>query len=300
MARLLYVEDETALRTALAAYLRMQGLEVREAGGFHEALQLLAEQSFDMLVTDQELGDGRGSDLVARFRREQSGPALICTATPERVREDPLVGDGVDLMPKPLRPARLGEWISEHRQHVCENEASGLRPIWQQLVAEGWAPEEIDRVLLVLSELPAVKMLDLRREGERLVLLVSAVHAQSLSSVGESLGVDSWRVETVDGQESLAVAIPLRWRSQAELAGTLDLAGCESWSMTQIVSALEDAHRRGLCIANLSSWHRLGLRLLGREQLVRERGAETQEYAAEQRLLWPSAGSVKEAKSGRL
>jgi DNA-binding response OmpR family regulator len=81
--RVLIVEDEPTLRTALAAYLALRGVAVAEAGSLAQARSQLAGASFDALVVDVGLPDGDGLDLVAAAGAER---ALVISALPDPAR----------------------------------------------------------------------------------------------------------------------------------------------------------------------------------------------------------------------
>jgi DNA-binding NtrC family response regulator len=61
---LLIVEDETALRAAMAAQLTDAGYDVQEAGSGEDALTRLADFAFDIIITDLRLPGIDGSELV--------------------------------------------------------------------------------------------------------------------------------------------------------------------------------------------------------------------------------------------
>jgi DNA-binding NtrC family response regulator len=61
---LLIVEDEAALRSAIAAQLTDRGYEVQEAGSGEEAVAKLAEFAFDFIITDLRLPGIDGSAVI--------------------------------------------------------------------------------------------------------------------------------------------------------------------------------------------------------------------------------------------
>lgn len=61
---ILLVDDEVKIRRALAAALRDEAYEVVEAAGGQEALALLGQQPFDVLVVDNLMPDLTGLDLI--------------------------------------------------------------------------------------------------------------------------------------------------------------------------------------------------------------------------------------------
>ena len=52
MARILVVDDEEGIRSFIADALESEGHDVAQAGDGEEALQLLRERGFHLLVTD--------------------------------------------------------------------------------------------------------------------------------------------------------------------------------------------------------------------------------------------------------
>jgi signal transduction histidine kinase/CheY-like chemotaxis protein len=62
--RVLLVEDNKDTREYLALVLRARGHEVTAAAGLSEALRAAAERPFDLLISDIELPDGTGLDVM--------------------------------------------------------------------------------------------------------------------------------------------------------------------------------------------------------------------------------------------
>jgi len=102
----LLVEDEDGLRKPLAAMLRHQGYEVREAASLEEAWDAFVEAEPDLLSLDIMLPEGE--DAGFRFAEElraagYEGPILFVTArdaVDDRVRGLDLGGD--DYLVKPF------------------------------------------------------------------------------------------------------------------------------------------------------------------------------------------------------
>jgi two-component system response regulator MprA len=68
LLRLLVVEDDPDYRAWLAAVTRRMGFSVEVAADGQAALDLLAEQSFDIAVIDQEMPRMKGIEVIARVR----------------------------------------------------------------------------------------------------------------------------------------------------------------------------------------------------------------------------------------
>ena len=68
----LFVDDEPNIRLTLSMYLEDHGFAVLTAGSVPEALKLITEQSFDVLIADLNVGQaGDGFTVVSAMRRTQ-------------------------------------------------------------------------------------------------------------------------------------------------------------------------------------------------------------------------------------
>ncbi len=80
-ARILIIDDELEMATALADGLLEYGFDALPASSGAKALVLLSEQRFDALVTDLRMPDMDGLTLMARAQKLMPGrPILIMTA----------------------------------------------------------------------------------------------------------------------------------------------------------------------------------------------------------------------------
>jgi CheY-like chemotaxis protein len=75
----LLVDDDAANRLVLAALLEDEGFRVDVAGSFAAAsLKLSAGGArYDLVLLDEDLGDGRGTDLVPRVRARLPGARVV-------------------------------------------------------------------------------------------------------------------------------------------------------------------------------------------------------------------------------
>lgn len=78
MARsILIVDDDDALRSALARMLRAAGYEVRSAPGADEALRDIPADKPDLLITDIMMPLGDGVELIREMRRRWPDVAIV-------------------------------------------------------------------------------------------------------------------------------------------------------------------------------------------------------------------------------
>jgi DNA-binding NtrC family response regulator len=77
MAHLLVVDDERSARSTLALLLRKRGHRVAEAEGVTAATKLLAEDVFDLVVTDLRMPDGDGLDVLRTAKAHAPATEVI-------------------------------------------------------------------------------------------------------------------------------------------------------------------------------------------------------------------------------
>ena len=110
-ARVLLVDDDAMVRFTTADMLTYLGHTVTEAGDATEALRLLSEQAFDVIVTDISLPDLSGDELAMRALALQPGLRVIFAtgydALPEDSDHQALAG--AMLLRKPYNKERIEE-----------------------------------------------------------------------------------------------------------------------------------------------------------------------------------------------
>lgn len=84
LPRLLFVDDEPNIRALMPTILKQGGFDVTVAATVSEALNLIATQKFEVLVSDLNIGEaGDGFTVVSAMRRTQPGTAtFILTGYP--------------------------------------------------------------------------------------------------------------------------------------------------------------------------------------------------------------------------
>ncbi len=111
--RVLVVDDEPTVREVVVGYLRRDGHEVSEAADGRSALELLASQSFDLVVLDMMLPGVNGLDILRRIRSAGDMPVIMLTARAEesdRVAGLELGAD--DYVVKPFSPRELAARVN--------------------------------------------------------------------------------------------------------------------------------------------------------------------------------------------
>ena len=77
MAKVLIVDDEAGMRRILTVNLRRDSHVVVEASGAGEAIDLLAREDFDVVVTDQRMPDGSGMDVLRAVQEDDPTTSVI-------------------------------------------------------------------------------------------------------------------------------------------------------------------------------------------------------------------------------
>jgi two-component system cell cycle sensor histidine kinase/response regulator CckA len=118
--RILFVEDEDAVRGVAARLLRARGYEVIEAADGEEAL-LLAEDhagKIDLLISDVIMPGIDGPTLLKKARKFLgSAPVMFISGYAEAEFSDLLEGEeGVTFLPKPIDIKTLAERVKQQLQ----------------------------------------------------------------------------------------------------------------------------------------------------------------------------------------
>jgi two-component system response regulator HydG len=77
MATILVVDDEASARTTLALLLQKRGHHVTQAEGVQAASKALADETFDVVVTDLRMPDGDGLEVLRTVRAHAPDSAVI-------------------------------------------------------------------------------------------------------------------------------------------------------------------------------------------------------------------------------
>jgi CheY-like chemotaxis protein len=111
--RILLVEDHEDTNRSLTSLLRRRGYHVRSALNFQSALELSAEEQFDVLISDLGLPDGNGIDLIQKLAlRPPLGIALTGFGMEQDIRKSREVGFQHHLV-KPIDLNKLDSLIQE-------------------------------------------------------------------------------------------------------------------------------------------------------------------------------------------
>jgi DNA-binding NtrC family response regulator len=120
MARVLIVEDEPHMRRILASNLQQERHIVAQSSGVAEARSAIAANDYDVLITDQKMGDGSGLDVLASVRENDPSLSVIfltAVATVELAVESMRQG-AFDFLTKPFLPEILRAAVGRAAEHT--------------------------------------------------------------------------------------------------------------------------------------------------------------------------------------
>ena len=121
--RILFVEDEDAVRGVAAKLLRARGYEVIEAASGEEALEI-AEQNagkIDLMISDVVMPGMQGPELLKQARVYLGGaPVMFISGYAESEFSDLLEGEtNVSFLPKPIDIKMLAERVKQELQNAA-------------------------------------------------------------------------------------------------------------------------------------------------------------------------------------
>lgn len=106
--RVLVVDDEKDIRDLVAIYLRNEGYEVDLASTGLEAMKLVGQNQYHLIVLDVMMPEVNGIDACMKIREQHNVPIIMLSAKTEDI--DKILGLSVgadDYLAKPFNPLEL-------------------------------------------------------------------------------------------------------------------------------------------------------------------------------------------------
>jgi two-component system response regulator FlrC len=157
-AKVLLVEDDRALREALADTLALGGHDFRAVDCAEAALLAIAQEPFGLVVSDVNMPGMDGHQLLAQIRQRQPQlPVLLMTAygTVERA-VDAMRQGAADYLVKPFEPKALLSLVDRHALgRVSATEQDGpvaVEPASVQLLELAKRVAQSDSTVLITGE----------------------------------------------------------------------------------------------------------------------------------------------------
>lgn len=156
--KVLIVEDDLGLREALVDTLALADIHYVEAGSGEEAIEVLAHESVDMVITDVNMPGMDGHALLAQIRANYPMlPVALITAYGQVERAVDAIRQGaVDYLMKPFDPAQLIELIQRYASGAVsathEDEPVAQSVASQQLLKLAQRVAVTDSTVLITGE----------------------------------------------------------------------------------------------------------------------------------------------------
>lgn len=127
--RILVVEDELSIRDNIVYALESEGFRVDCTTTGAEALAMLAEEDYQLVVLDVGLPDLNGFDVCRTLRKTSQVPVIFLTARSSEI--DRIVGLEIgadDYVTKPFSPRELSARVRANVRRASLNAPSTMQP----------------------------------------------------------------------------------------------------------------------------------------------------------------------------
>jgi DNA-binding NtrC family response regulator len=182
--RVLVVDDEPNMRRVLGALLRPEGYTVLEASDGAEALELIASERVDCVITDLRMPRMNGLEFLEAAHKHHRGlPILLLTAHGTVGSAVEALKQGAfDYLTKPFDPEEVRQVVAKavRTRVLDENEArvpGGEDPA-RMLFAESPALREICRMVERVADSPATVLIT-GESGTGKEIVARTLHARS-------------------------------------------------------------------------------------------------------------------------
>lgn len=198
MARILIIDDEPNMRRILTLILQEDGHTVAEAAGVTSALEMLAADRFDLVISDKKMPDGDGFDVLAYCREnEPSLPVVILTAVATvELAVEAMQAGAFDFISKPFVPEvvtavakRATERTKLIRENVVLREEARRFAFADEILGQSEAILELKRTIAKVAPTNATVLIT-GETGSGKELVARAIHKGSSRSKETFLAVN--------------------------------------------------------------------------------------------------------------
>ena len=195
---LLVVDDEKNMRLSLETIMSEEGYQYRAADSAEEALKLLGQEEFFMVITDARLGGMSGYEFLSRVKTKLPQlPVLMITAyaTP-KLAVDAIKAGAIDYLAKPFAPEELLHAVgrcAERHKLLMENAAlkarAGESYRLDQIIGESPRMKELKQLIQTVAPTHATVLI-LGESGTGKELIAGCLHSLSKRSVGHYVRIN--------------------------------------------------------------------------------------------------------------
>ena len=136
--RILFIDDDRSQLNLLSELMKKEGLSCRCCSNAYEALDLLREQSFDVIFTDINISDMNGFELMKQIKDKNTMVPVISLSANYEHSEFELKEAGFDgFLHKPFNVHQLLEIIEKYtsfKQKISDAYSENYEYGWQELM----------------------------------------------------------------------------------------------------------------------------------------------------------------------
>jgi two-component system, response regulator RegA len=117
--RILFVDDEDSIRLTLPLVLQQRGFEVKVAGSVAEAVAKIKSNTFDVLLSDLNIGEAGDGFAVVRAIREVNAQCVAIILTGYPGFESAVEGIHHDIDDYVVKPADIDVLVATVEQKLA-------------------------------------------------------------------------------------------------------------------------------------------------------------------------------------
>lgn len=195
---LLVVDDEKNMRLSLETIMSEEGYHYRAVDSAEEALKVLGQDEFFMVITDARLGGMSGYDFLGRARAKHPDlPILMITAyaTPKLAVEAIKAG-AIDYLAKPFAPeellhavARCAERYKLLKENAALRARAGEAYRLEQIIGESPRMRELKQLIQTVAPTQATVLI-LGESGTGKELIAGCLHSLSRRADGHYVRIN--------------------------------------------------------------------------------------------------------------
>src|SRR5438270_8150139 len=195
---LLVVDDEKNMRLSLEAVMADEGYEVRAVDSAEQALRLLEQEDFFMIITDARLNGMSGYEFLGQLNQKwRRLPVLMITAfaTPKLAVEAIKAG-AIDYLAKPFAPEELLHAVArcaERHKLIMENAAlkarAGEAYRLEQIIGDSVKIRDLRHLIQTVAPTNATVLI-LGESGTGKELIAGALHTLSQRSASNYVRIN--------------------------------------------------------------------------------------------------------------
>ncbi len=196
--KILIVDDELIMRESLAGWLRRDGHDIALAASGEEAMQILKDSRFDILLVDIKMEGMSGLDVLRQVKESDPDVAVVMITAYGSIATaiDAMKNGAYDYLLKPFDPDALGvliERIIEHQAQLREcmflREQYKERTRFESMIGQSRSMQEVFDLIQDVAPMDSTVLI-FGETGTGKGLAAKALHTNSPRSDGPFVAVN--------------------------------------------------------------------------------------------------------------